>query len=73
MKNNNINLNSAMEAIRMMRPYLEQLNKALMAIDRDYKIDKDTRVELELLYMELNGVELLDIIEEVIENAKVEE
>lgn len=72
MGNNNINLNNAMEAIRMMRPYLEQLNKALMAIDRDYTIDKDTRVELELLYMELNGVELLDIIEEVIENAEVE-
>lgn len=73
MRNNNINLNNAMEAIRMMKPYLEQLNKALMDIDRDYTIDKDTRVELELLYMELNGIELLDIIEEVIENAEVEE
>lgn len=73
MKNNNINLNNAMKAIQSMRPYLEQLNRALIDIDRDYTIDKNTRNEIEALYIELNDIELLDAIEEAIENAKVEE
>ena len=73
MRNNNINLNNAMKAIQSMRPYLEQLNRALIDIDRDYAIDKNTRNEIEALYIELNDIELLDAIEEAIENAKVEE